>query len=78
MDEKIITIQTKKGRTFLTCSCQNHGVHPIEGFCYHKELAVLFPTFEHFDKKLKEILMMIDINKLDSKNIKILLNDLRR
>jgi len=85
VDDKIVTKKIKKGRTILTCSCQNHGRFPNESLCRHKSFFMLFPSFEHYDKKIKELIDFLNINKnlpkknrLDVDGIIMLLEDLKR
>lgn len=82
VDDYLVTFQTKKGRVVITCKCWNHGVFPNEGWCWHKELAVVYPIFEQFDKKVDEIMRFIETGiklkrEFKLKEIKTLLEEMR-
>jgi len=76
----------KKGRSLILCSCQNHSKFcGSPAMCRHKLFFLLFPSFEHYDKKIKELIDFLNINKnlpkknrLDINGIIMLLEDLRR
>ena len=76
----------KKGRSLILCSCQNHTKFcNSPAMCRHKFFFLLFPLFEHYDKKIKELIDFLNINKtLPKKNrlsvdgIIMQLEDLRR
>jgi len=61
--EQSVMIHIKQGRRILTCRCDNHARFPIESFCYHKELIFLLPLFEHFDKQLSDLKILIGMAK---------------
>jgi len=76
----------KKGRSLILCSCQNHSRFcNSPAMCRHKLFFLLFPLFEHYDKKIKELIDFLNINKtlpkknrLDVDGIIMQLDDLRR
>ncbi len=76
----------KKGRSLILCSCQNHSRFcNSPAMCRHKLFFYLFPLFEHYDKKIKELIDFLKINKtlpeknrLDVDGIIMQLEDLRR
>jgi len=76
----------KKGRSLILCSCQNHSKFcNSPAMCRHKLFFLLFPLFEHYDKKIKEFIDFLKLNKnlpekdrLDFDGIIMQLEDLRR
>lgn len=76
----------KKGRSLILCSCQNHSRFcNSPAMCRHKLFFLLFPLFEHYDKKIKELIDFLKINKtlskknrLNTDEIIMQLEDLRR
>lgn len=77
--DNTIKIQTKKGRCFLTCSCQNHSLFPNESFCVHKLAIVIYLSNGNFNKKIDKIISDYEKYK-DCKlkpSVNCFLNDLR-
>lgn len=68
VDNHTVTIQIKQGRRLLTCSCCNYGRFPNESFCWHREMVIVYPILKHFDKKIKEVVSFLEINKGLKKN----------
>ena len=57
VDSQTVIRQIKKGRTILTCSCQNHTNFCNSGaMCRHKEFFMIFPLIEFMDGKLSNII----------------------
>jgi len=63
VDDYLVCFKHKKGRQVITCSCQNYSKFPNESFCFHRELAILYPVFEHFTKIAKRLTKHLEIAK---------------
>ena len=86
VESKNVHKVVKKGRSLILCSCQNHARFcDSPAMCRHKLFFLLFPLFEHYDKKIEELINILKINKtlseknrLDFNGIIMLLEDMRR
>ncbi len=77
VDEYIVTIQIKKGRQLLSCSCSNAAFFAHSQFCSHKKAMLLYPLFEYYDSEIKKCLDLMEYGKIGKKELKIMLEDLR-
>lgn len=64
VDDYLVSFKQKKGRQIITCSCFNHTKYcNSQPFCWHKEISLLYPVFEHFTKIAKRLTKHLEIAK---------------
>ncbi|HEY0090086.1 MAG TPA: hypothetical protein VGB37_14665 [Candidatus Lokiarchaeia archaeon] len=79
MDIELENVQKviKKGRVLILCSCQNHSKFcNSPAMCRHKLFFLVFPLFENYDKKLKEFISFLKINKNLSEKSKLNMDEI--
>lgn len=54
--ENIVSMQIKKGRRYLTCSCENQGRFGNLTLCRHKFLFMYLPFLERMDERITQLL----------------------
>jgi len=76
---KTVKIQTKRGRTLLLCSCQNHSRFCNENpFCYHKQLVLEYLNLKEVRKEVNRLIEFYELQKgIKSKiSAEVILDDL--
>jgi hypothetical protein len=56
VDSHTVTKQTKKGRTVLTCSCDNSGRFGSNQLCRHKQFFIMLPFFQLIENEARKSL----------------------
>ena len=82
VDQRIVSCQTKIGRSILTCSCHNHTQFcDSNAFCYHKEAMLTYPIFKYYQDGIDSVLSYIKFSKgeeINKKEIVTMLNNIKR
>jgi hypothetical protein len=56
VDDKIVTIKTKKGREVMSCSCENYSTFVTSGqICSHQIAVLIFDTHYKLFEKIKNL-----------------------
>ena len=74
-----VKLQTRRGRTLLLCSCQNHSRFCNENpFCYHKQLVLEYIHLKKIREEINKLIEFYELQKgIKSKfDAEVFLNDL--
>ena len=81
VDGKIVSCQTKQGRSILTCSCHNHTKFcNSNAFCFHKESMITYPIFNYYQDGIDSVISYLKFSKgkVDPNEVITLLDNVRR
>lgn len=56
VDSNIIQEVIKKGRTVMTCSCENSATFAHNNICRHKKFFIMFPLLEKLNANIEKII----------------------